>query len=74
MTTATLKKGSEVEEMDEAVPAKTGPMADLFASATKPPVLDDVVEGPVIAVGRARIFVDLQPFGTDRDEDVNSRL
>jgi small subunit ribosomal protein S1 len=27
-------------------------------------MIDDVVEGPVIAIGRARVFVDLPPFGT----------
>ena len=44
--------------------AKEGPMAELLSAAPTPPELDDVVEGPVIAVGRARVFVDLHPFGT----------
>jgi len=44
--------------------AKEGPMAELLNSAPKRPALDDVVEGPVVAVGRARVFVDLHPFGT----------
>src|SRR3990167_4415717 len=39
-------------------------MAELLSAAPTPPELDDVVEGPVIAVGRARVFVDLHPFGT----------
>jgi len=43
---------------------KEGPMAELLRATQKPPVVDDVVEGPVIAVGRARVFVDLHPFGT----------
>ena len=44
--------------------AKAGPMADLLQSAGAPPVLDDVVEGPVVAIGRARVFIDLHPYGT----------
>ena len=41
-----------------------GPMAELLRSAPKVPAIDDVVEGPVIAFGRARVFVDIHPFGT----------
>ena len=52
------------EEDGEVVAVKTGPMADLFASAGTPPKIDDVVEGPVIAIGRARVFIDLPPYGT----------
>ena len=44
--------------------AKAGPMAELMASAGTPPVIDDVVEGPVVAIGRARVFIDLAPYGT----------
>jgi small subunit ribosomal protein S1 len=43
---------------------KTGPMAELMKTAPKVPVIDDVVEGPVVAIGRARVYVDLHPFGT----------
>ncbi|OGG60073.1 hypothetical protein A3C86_03080 [Candidatus Kaiserbacteria bacterium RIFCSPHIGHO2_02_FULL_49_16] len=39
-------------------------MAELFRSAPKVPSIDDVVEGPVIAFGRVRVFVDIHPFGT----------
>lgn len=39
-------------------------MAELLRSAPKVPVIDDVVEGTVVALGRARLFVDLPPFGT----------
>lgn len=48
----------------EVVEVEKGPMVDLLAGAVKPPATDDVVEGPVVAVGRARVFVDLHPFGT----------
>jgi small subunit ribosomal protein S1 len=54
-----------VEDAEMEVPAaKVGPMADMLAAAPKSPAIDDVVEGPVVAVGRARVFVDLHPFGT----------
>ena len=56
--------GSEENNEVEVVPEKQGPMAELMASAGTPPVMDDVVEGPVVAIGRARVFIDLAPYGT----------
>ncbi len=67
MVTATdeEKKVLSAEENEvEVTPEKEGPMAELLKTTGKPPVLDDVVEGPVIAVGRARVFIDLHPYGT----------
>jgi small subunit ribosomal protein S1 len=70
MSEETAVKGREdaTDEELEGSPsealAKEGPMAELLKTAQKPPVLDDVVEGPVVAVGRARVFIDLHPFGT----------
>lgn len=65
---ATATKAVEVEildgEKETDVPAHTGPMAEFLNSTPKRPANDDVVEGPVIAIGRARVFVDLHPFGT----------
>ncbi|MBL8157951.1 S1 RNA-binding domain-containing protein [bacterium] len=65
---ATATKAAEVEVLDsekeEAVQVPTGPMAEFLESTPKRPMNDDVVEGPVIAIGRARVFVDLHPFGT----------
>ncbi len=51
-------------DAENIVLEKTGPMAELMKTAQKPPVIDDVVEGPVVAIGRARVFVDLHPYGT----------
>ncbi len=51
-------------EAEEHTPVAAGPMDELLKNAVKPPAMDDVVEGPVIAIGRARVFVDLPPFGT----------
>lgn len=52
------------ENSPSEAPAKEGLMAQLLHSIGKPPAVDDVVEGPVVAIGRARVFVDLHPFGT----------
>ncbi|KKW34040.1 MAG: RNA binding S1 domain protein [Candidatus Giovannonibacteria bacterium GW2011_GWA2_53_7] len=56
-----LESGPSHESADSPV---DGPMAELLRSAPKVPSVDDVVEGPVIAFGRARVFVDVHPFGT----------
>ncbi len=48
----------------ESVVEKKGPMGELLEKIAERPRLDDVVEGPVVAIGRARVFVDLYPFGT----------
>ncbi|MBI5004470.1 S1 RNA-binding domain-containing protein [Candidatus Kaiserbacteria bacterium] len=54
------------EESEVVVPQDepTGPMAELMNLAPKKPGMEEMVEGPVIAIGRARVFVDLHPFGT----------
>jgi small subunit ribosomal protein S1 len=58
------KVGEESENDAEQPIVEEGPMAEFLRSTPKSPALDDVVEGPVIAVGRARVFIDLHPFGT----------
>ena len=61
---ATEEKNLVEDNEVEVVPEKQGPMADLLNAVTKRPSVDDVVEGPVVAIGRARVFIDLHPFGT----------
>ena len=39
-------------------------MATLLHETRNPPILGDLVEGPVIAIDKASVFVDLKPFGT----------
>jgi len=55
---------NDENETEEVAPEKEGPMAEILRGSAKPPAIEDVVEGPVIAVGRARVFIDLPPFGT----------
>lgn len=59
---------TRAEEHEETESGKIGlqggPMADLMSNTPKAPSTDDVVEGPIVAIGRARVFIDLHPFGT----------
>lgn len=66
MATATDSEFTVIEDSEGEAPEvkKEGPMAELLRSSPKAPSADDVIEGPVVAVGRARVFVDLHPFGT----------
>ena len=64
MVEAELKSAIVNDDEVEVVPEKEGPMAEIFRASNKAPAIEDVVEGPVIAIGRARVFVDLPPFGT----------
>src|SRR3989344_4637124 len=60
-----IKEDNIDTEKETSEPAaKMGPMDELLKNAQKRPQLDDVVEGPIVAVGRARVFVALPPFGT----------
>ncbi|HEY4513883.1 MAG TPA: S1 RNA-binding domain-containing protein [Candidatus Paceibacterota bacterium] len=54
----------KIENGELEIKAKEGPMAELLNQTPKAPSPDDVVEGPIIAIGRARVFVDLHPYGT----------
>ena len=40
------------------------PMADFIGAIQTPPVINDLVEGTIIAISRGRVYVDLPPFGT----------
>ncbi len=75
MTTKT-KKVSKKEAEGAAVQAeeteleaaarlkKETPMGKLFAETQNPPSVGDVIEGTVIGLDKASVFVDLPPFGT----------
>ncbi len=62
MTTHAVLPADEREE--HVVPEQHGPMAEFLQNAAKRPTVGDVVEGPVVAIGRARVYVDLFPYGT----------
>jgi small subunit ribosomal protein S1 len=52
---------STIEDMPIVTPSV---MADFASRAPEPPKEGDIVEGPVIALDRARLYIDLPPFGT----------
>lgn len=54
----------ELETEDDKKGKKDSPMVEFMKDTPGLPDAGDVIEGPVIAVGRARVFVDLHPFGT----------
>lgn len=62
--TQARQTSADVDEGTADNGEKSGPMAELLRDAPKRPQMEDVVEGPVVAIGRARVFVDLHPFGT----------
>jgi small subunit ribosomal protein S1 len=49
-------------ELTEA--QKASAMAPFYPSIKNPPAIGDLVEGPVIALDKASVYVDLAPFGT----------
>lgn len=54
------KKG----DMELTEEQKLSAMGKLSASMKNPPVIGDLVEGPVIAIEKSSVYVDLPPFGT----------
>lgn len=49
---------------DDKSAAPKGVMQNLLTDSPAPPKDGEIVEGTVSAIGRARVFVDLPPFGT----------
>ncbi len=55
------KKKDDMELTDAQ---KASVMGGFIASMKNPPIIGDLVEGPVIAIEKSAVFVDLAPFGT----------
>ena len=64
--TDTVAIDTSEESSDEPKKRKKsdGPMAQLFNDSLTPPVVGTLVEGPVLAVDKSRVYIDLFPFGT----------
>ena len=60
----TKKEDIEKAEIVEAKVKKDTAMTKYFNETKVPPMPGEVVEGKVIGVEKARVYVDLQPFGT----------
>jgi len=59
---------ASVEKTDEAAktatPAPAGTMHSFLNESPEPPKAGEIIEGTVSAIGRARVYIDLPPFGT----------
>ncbi len=55
--------GAEAEAANE-IASRNSVMAALLADSANPPSTGDIVEGPVIAIDKKGVFVDLKPYGT----------
>ncbi len=67
-TTATATKEPKVavkkEEMELSDAQKSSIMGSFIDSMKNPPIVGDLVEGPVIAIEKSAVYIDLAPFGT----------
>ncbi len=52
------------EEMAAEIAKANHVMTGIMADSANPPSLGDIVEGPVIAIDKKGVFVDLKPYGT----------
>jgi len=68
MTTADLElKEAQSDEALEALRKEkknNSPYGKLVAEEKNPPLVGDMIEGPVIPIDKAAIYIDLPPFGT----------
>ena len=55
------KKQGEMELTDAQ---KASVMGGFIATMKNPPIIGDLVEGPVIAIEKSSVYIDLAPFGT----------
>ncbi len=65
--TMTNKVAAEAELSKEELalaPKNDSYMGRLLADSANPPSIGDLVEGPVIAIDKKGVFVDLKPYGT----------
>lgn len=52
------------KEMELTEEQKASAMGKLITTMKNPPMVGDLVEGPVIAIEKSSVYVDLAPFGT----------
>ncbi len=58
------KKATQIIEDETSVSKKNSIMNQYIADSKNPPIIGDVVEGPVIGIDKSAVYVDLAPFGT----------
>lgn len=65
MSTATTKKDTGAEIIDDAAKAKKeSPMSKYINDAVLPPERESIVDGTVIAIDKGALYIDLPPWGT----------
>ena len=52
------------ETLDDIKDKKDSPMTGLLHETKNPPNIGDLVEGPVVAIEKSSVYIDLPPFGT----------
>ena len=58
------KKPESEEALALAASKKNSPMGKLVEAMKASPIVGDIVEGPVIAIEKAAVYIDLAPYGT----------
>ncbi len=61
---AKVKMTKTEEEIAAEIAKSNHVMTGIIAESANPPSLGDIVEGPVIAIDKKGVFVDLKPYGT----------
>lgn len=66
LSTEQSKLEPEYDAKEKAVVknVQEGVMSKILSLSKNPPVIGEIAEGPVIAIDRAKIFIDLAPFST----------
>ena len=64
MTTDVKEKNVAALAVKDAKPKKESIMVSVLSNSVTPPSLGDLVEGSVIAVAKAAVYIDLPPYGT----------
>jgi small subunit ribosomal protein S1 len=63
LAVANVHDEAEEKEEKKAV-KKEGMMSSLLHETKNPPSVGDLVEGPVVAIDKSAVYIDLPPFGT----------
>ncbi len=58
------KSGAPKKKAAVVAEEKVTVMGTMVATAKNPPIAGDLVEGPVIAIEKSAVYIDLAPFGT----------
>lgn len=62
---ASVVRGGDEQEADDAAPARPKGIMDTYLEQSPlPPREGDILEGKVSAIGRARVFIEVAPYGT----------